>query len=304
MKYDVDLHIHTNASSDGSFAPEDIVNMALDEDMKVIAITDHNTCKGAIRAVKYLLDEKITNIKLIPGIEIDASFLGHNLHILGYGINLYEQRFLEIEKYMKKIDFEAGLDRIKLIEKTFHITLEIEALFSRSSDNIITGEVIAEELLMNDRYDMLEPLKPYREGGNRSDNPFVNFYWDYCSQGKVAYVPLELKSLDETVQIIKSSGGVPVLAHPGNNIHEDDDILMGILKTGVLGIEAISSYHSKSQIDFYLKRGNERNMLVTCGTDFHGKTKPSIKMGEFNYQFNPVKITENLTKLIIEESEC
>ena len=64
-------------------------------------------------------------------------------------------------------------------------------------------------------------LNPYYEGGLRSDNPYVNFYWDYCSQGKPAYAEVKFISLQEAIKVIEDNGGIPVLAHPGNNVKEN-----------------------------------------------------------------------------------
>lgn len=42
--------------------------------------------------------------------------------------------------------------------------------------------MFGEALLKDERYVDHELLKPYRSGGSRSDNPYVNFYWDYYVQ--------------------------------------------------------------------------------------------------------------------------
>lgn len=46
------------------------------------------------------------------------------------------------------------------------------------------GEMFAEVLLHMPQYEQHPLLKPNRPGGARSDNPYVNFYWDFYSQGK------------------------------------------------------------------------------------------------------------------------
>jgi hypothetical protein len=139
--------------------------------------------------------------------------------------------------------------------------------------------MIAEAALANPKNNSNPLLIPYRKGEARSDNPFVNFYWDYCAQGKPAYVPIHYISLADAVKLIRQAGGIPVLAHPGNNICEDEELLHAILQEGVDGIEAFSSYHSLEQTDFYLGKAAEFGVAVSCGSDFHGKTKPQIRVG-------------------------
>lgn len=51
MKYD--LHIHSKYSSDGVLDPEKIVKNAIKKGLDGIAITDHNTIKGGLKAKKY-----------------------------------------------------------------------------------------------------------------------------------------------------------------------------------------------------------------------------------------------------------
>ena len=51
MKYD--FHIHSKYSADGFVSPQDIVKTALKAGLTGIAVTDHNTIKGALEAKKY-----------------------------------------------------------------------------------------------------------------------------------------------------------------------------------------------------------------------------------------------------------
>lgn len=290
MLYDVDLHIHTNASNDGSVEPKEIVEMAMLRRMKMISIADHNTCRGSLEASRFINESGIKELLLIPGIEIDCSYNGVNLHVLGYGIDASREEFREHERYMTEMELEAGVKRKAAIEKVFQIELDEDNIKKHAGSDIMDGEYIAEELLTNPKYDGIEQLDGYRAGGERSDNPYLNFYWDYCSQGKVAYVPMEFISLDAAVDMIRKTGGIAVLAHPGNNVHEDEELLRQILSRGIEAVEAISSYHSREQVDYYLAMADKYHVSVTCGSDYHGKIKPTISMGEFDYEFDSENI--------------
>ena len=81
------------------------------------------------------------------------------------------------------------------------------------------------------------------------------------------------------VDIIHRNGGYAVLAHPGVNLRNHAELLDPILETGLDGIEAFSSYHSEEQAAFYHKAACDRRKMFTCGSDYHGKTKPSILVG-------------------------
>lgn len=286
MQYKVDLHMHTSASVDGNIAPEMIIETARKAGIKTIAIADHNTCAGSTVAQKYIDEKGISDIELIPAIEMDCCFQGTNLHVLGYGVDTSRAEFAKFHHDVETMERAASAEMRSKLETALNIKFDLAKLEKLAGGKTIIAEVMAEALLTDEDYDNLGELNPYRVGGSRADNPYVNFYWDYCAQGKIADVPIELASLDEVVAMIKQAGGIPVLAHPGNNIHEDEKMLKAIINKGIVGIEAVSNYHSREQIEFYLKKANKLNIIITCGSDFHGKTKPSIKMGVFDYNFD------------------
>ena len=84
------------------------------------------------------------------------------------------------------------------------------------------------------------------------------------------------------------------MAHPGNNTKEDEALLQDIFKAGVKGLEVFSSYHTKEQVDFYLDWALKRQLLLTAGSDFHGKTKPSIHLGSMDVRGLEDKIYKEL----------
>jgi hypothetical protein len=87
---------------------------------------------------------------------------------------------------------------------------------------------------------------------------------------------------------------VPVLAHPGINVREDGQLLEGIFAAGVQGLEVFSSYHRPAQIEYYKQAALAHGRLLTCGSDFHGKTKPSIQLGSSQCEGREAEIIEAL----------
>jgi predicted metal-dependent phosphoesterase TrpH len=69
MKYD--LHIHSVYSKDSFLRPETILKVAKKKGLDGIAITDHNTIKGAVAARKINRDPDFT---VITGAEIKTEF--------------------------------------------------------------------------------------------------------------------------------------------------------------------------------------------------------------------------------------
>jgi predicted metal-dependent phosphoesterase TrpH len=71
-----DLHIHSN-QSDGLATPEEIVEYAATQtDLRVIAVTDHNTIEGGLRAAAAA--ERFPHLDVVVGAEITSKW-GHIL---------------------------------------------------------------------------------------------------------------------------------------------------------------------------------------------------------------------------------
>ena len=80
----IDLHIHSLYSDDGEFTPTQLVEMCYEAGVKIMAIADHNWVKAIDEAKKKAGELKM---EYIPAIEIDCTYRGINLHVLGYGID-------------------------------------------------------------------------------------------------------------------------------------------------------------------------------------------------------------------------
>ena len=142
-----------------------------------------------------------------------------------------------------------------------------------------------EVLLSRSEYRDHELLKSYRPGGARGDNPFVNFYWDYYAQGKPCHAEVKYPALEEVLRVIHKNGGKAVLAHPGLYSWKRPEQLGRLLESGLDGVEAFSSYHTTAQAEEYRKKAEKWGLFSSGGSDFHGKIKPSVRLGEFGCQF-------------------
>lgn len=70
-------------------------------------------------------------------------------------------------------------------------------------------------------------------------------------------------------------------AHPGVNLKGREGLLGEVLDLGMDGVEAFSSYHTPEQAVKFYRQARERGLSVTCGSDYHGKTKPAIRLGGY-----------------------
>ncbi|MHC1684286.1 MAG: PHP domain-containing protein [Clostridiaceae bacterium] len=293
MSY-IDLHMHSSYSDDGEFTPRELVDLCLERGIKYFSIADHNSVK-AIKETKEYCEDK--EIEIIPSVELDCTINGVNLHLLGYGVDYNSEIFNEIEESIISQEQSASKKRMELVRK-LGIDFSDDVIKSLSKNGVVNGEMIAEAAMEFDK-DKINPLlKPYYDGGSRSDNPFVNFYWDYCAQGKPSYVEVKFITLQEAIKIVEENGGVPVLAHPGNNVKENDNLLEDIIACGIKGMEVYSSYHKENQIEYYKRYAIKHKLIMTCGSDFHGKTKPSITIGSAECENGEKDIILGLKNLI------
>src|SRR5438045_1875596 len=80
-----DLHLHS-VWSDGLLAPARVVDLAADEGISVIALTDHDTFDGIPEA---MLRAGERGVELLTGVEISCDLPGgEERHVLGYGVDV------------------------------------------------------------------------------------------------------------------------------------------------------------------------------------------------------------------------
>ena len=295
MKSTIDLHMHSFYSDDGEFSPEELVQKCKDHDIKMMAIADHNCVRANEAAQKRALTEGII---YIPAIEIDCTYQDTNLHVLGYGIDYNSPDFEEIEANISDQSARASYEMLFATQNLgFDITETDMNYLSESMywKDRWTGEMFAEVLLNKPEYDNHDLLQPYRKGGSRSNNPYVNFYWDFYSQGKPCYVEIVYPSIEQIIDIIHSNGGKSILAHPAVNLGDNTELLKDIIMKGIDGIEVFSSYHSFSKSNYFYDIVKQYNLIATCGSDYHGKIKPEVFLGQHGCSISDIEMLQYLS---------
>ena len=298
----IDLHMHSNYSDDGEFTPLELVEQCSVQGMDLMAITDHN-CARAAGEVREAA--RACGIPYLAGIEIDCTFEGANFHMLGYGIDDASPDFAKVEENIRSQVKKASME---MLVKTRELGLLVEewemrrlSEKSRWPDSW-TGEMFAEVLLAKLEYRDHPLLLPYREGGSRADNALVNFYWDFYSQGKPCHAEIKIPDMRKILDVIHQNHGLAVLAHPCVNLKGREELLEGIVALGIDGIEAFSSYHTPGQALACQKQAEAYGLFYTCGSDYHGKTKPSIFLGGHGCEESKETMKEELAPLFAKAS--
>jgi len=287
----IDLHMHSNYSDDADFTPQQLIEMAIEKGLATISITDHNLTDAIPEALKLT---EGSGLEVIPGIEFDTNYGDNILHILGYYIDYNSPKIDELLGGLEEAKKEQFYRRIeRLQELGFDITTQ-EVLEASDNDRPLGG-FIAEVLLAKDESRKNPDLETYYTG-EKSDQPYFNFYLDFFRAGQPADIPCWKPSSKDTIRLIRELGGVAVLAHPGSTLNpEDEEVVDDLIEAGLQGIEAYSTYHNQKELEQWLALAKKKNLLATAGSDFHGHLKPKIELGEV--AGNDYTIIEQLREL-------
>lgn len=275
MQGQVDLHIHSNKSSDGSLSPFHIVQLARENNLEAISITDHDTVAAYPQALQF---GEEAGVEVIPGIELTTLFGSREFHLLLPFVNWKKKIILKLIAQASKKRIKEAKERVrKLQEIGFEISWKEIVKDSKSTPPL--GVTIAQVLLRKAERKKNRAFMKYFNEKNRLLAPYL-FYEDYFMEGKPAWVPKRNLSLLDVLKVAPETEGVPVLAHPGAYFQKTSREDLAILKeSGLEGLEVYTSYHDPSQTEFYKKIAEELNLVPTAGSDFHGKIKPHIPFG-------------------------
>ena len=255
-----DLHTHT-IFSDGSYSPEELVAMAKSIGLVYFAITDHDTVDG----VKYLYENGIypdRGIKIIPGVEFSANNSEHDIHIVGYNIDIYNGALSDMINEISEARWTRFSEMIKNLQDNNYNIREADVLQVAGTSRSIGRFHIARALVKKGEF------KTVREAFEKM-----------LGKDKPAYAPRYFPEVEEIVDVIHQSGGQAVLAHP--KLVEDDSLVESIC-TKVDGIEVFYPNHQPQDIQRYLSFAEKFNLLIVGGSDFHGSASRFVNgLGEF-----------------------
>ena len=257
----IDLHVHTTAS-DGQYTPSQIIQKASEKNIKVIAITDHDTTAG----LKEALEEgKKLGVTVVPGIELNITFPTGEFHLLGHGLKEPSKSLTNIVENVIKNRNDRNLQIIEKMNAD-GVPLTIEEITNDYPDTVIGRPHFAAELVK------LKVVKTRQQAFDQ-----------YLARGRKWYVPRICTNLDEAIVAIRDSGGVPVLAHPMSlylSWGRLPDFLKDCYDKGIVGIEA---FHPGARVTECLRLeelGRKLGFIITAGSDFHGeKIRADRKLG-------------------------
>ena len=286
----IDLHLHSSVS-DGLETPAKLIEQALSLKLKAIAITDHDTIAGV---EEFLSFGESKDIIVIPGIEISIRHEPNreliDVHIIGLNFDYSSSKLINTIKNQIKGRLEQKKAICKRLKDEFDYNISFEEVKSNAGGNVVGRPHIVEVMKRNN---------PDKVKGKSKNELFK-----MVSIGGIAYVDREVElNLEESIELISSAGGVPILAHPGiYDVANRMKFVEQCIKAGIKGIEIEYTYAKNRPFyetekakwaqeffpNYYRKIAENYNLIKSGGSDYHGGKK-GIKMGDAKVPNNYLK---------------
>lgn len=262
MNIIAEFHCHTTAS-DGRFSPSQVVEMAKNKNVELLSITDHDTTEGISEA---LTKANEISLNFIPGIELSCNHNGESIHILGYfkGNDYKDETLIKFLNNLKRNRETRASSIVKNLDKYFNIKINVDDVL-KIGNGVIARPHIA-QAIVNAGY-------PF---------DFQHIFDKFIGNDSPAYVPNKHISIPEGIELLKKYNCIVILAHP--KLIKKTPI-KNILNYDFHGIEALYYQNFKRETDEFISLAKSRDMIITCGSDFHGISKDDTKHGSIGDMF-------------------
>lgn len=263
----VDLHVHST-ESDGTFTPKELVAAAKEAGLGAFALTDHDTTAGIAAASEAA---KKAGITLVPGVELSTEYSipstekeTREIHVVGLFIDPEHPKLAAKTKEFRDCRDNRNVVMVEALQKAgFSITME--ELYAENPDCVITRANIARFLFSHGQ------LSSVQEAFDK-----------YIGEGCPCYVGRFKITPMEAAALIHEAGGIVILAHPMLYHMTPGQLqqLIDDMKTvGLDGIEALYSTYTPEEEALVKELAAKNHLLISGGSDFHGTTKPAIRLG-------------------------
>ena len=243
--------------SDGRYSPQKIIQIALDNNVGVLSITDHDI----VDAYDYIDTFSVDNICIVPGIEvssyIDLDMGKKKIHILGYDFDKDNTDLIDLLDSLKNIRTNVNVDYL----------IDLKKVFSYLRDDIF------DKVDCSKYYRLWWAINQYMIAGDYSKSE-IKEVKKYTLHNYPVYEDYDVHYVD-TINVIHKAGGTVILAHPYQYKLGDDatkELIVDLLEKGADGIEAYHSECQTEKMDELKKFADDLGVLYTCGSDFHFPT--------------------------------
>ncbi len=256
----VDLHMHSTAS-DGRLSPSAVVARAYAQDVRLMALTDHDTLDGVEEAVSAA---KTLGIQCLAGIELSARWARGVVHIVGLGLDPQEKTLME-GVAQQQAQRRARAERIaERLERTG--VAGVAARVATQVGDGVPGRAHFARDLVAEGY-----AKDIQHAFDR-----------YLQRGRPGYAPVEWAPIDDIVQWIHAAGGVAVFAHPLRYRLSRGALRAAIaafVEAGGGAIEVCNGGGGRDDPAAAAALARRFGLKASIGSDFHDPDFPWIEIG-------------------------
>ena len=256
----IDLHCHSTFS-DGTMTPSELVEMACEENLGGLALTDHDTIEGV---PERLAEAKKVDLPALSGVELSANHGAIPIHILGYGFDPTDQA---LNQSLKHLQQTRQVRNEKIIANLLDLGINVtySQMQSLAGDGVV-GRPHFAQLLIN-----LGKVKNMQSAFDK-----------YLRKDRPAYAAREILPVEDAISIVHKAEGLAILAHPGTIPLENNqtiDLIHEFLEMGLDGIEAYYPVHSPGLRKELISLCEKMNLVITGGSDYHGNIRPGTRLG-------------------------
>ncbi len=252
----VELHCHST-HSDGSLTAQELARRARARDVELFCLTDHDCVDGYEATAAEL-----QGCAVLRGLELSCVDHERSIHLLIYGardragLDELSARLAQV-----RIDRRARLHAIVARLASLGHELDAEALDRQIHGRVPGRPDVARALLERGI------VSSIREAFDR-----------FLHDGGPADVPLARISLEEGLALGRACGARMALAHPHTlrSFALVDDLFRRFKDAGLEGLEVYYGRYSRAERMSWLRLANDRELVVTGGSDFHGDAIPEV----------------------------
>lgn len=258
----IDLHFHS-VHSDGVLTPVELIALAKENNLEMLALTDHDTLNGLEEARKVALEN---NIKLINGVEISVQWEGIPLHVVALNFAQGNSVLHDIVTGNQQIRQERGKQIALLLQKRNLPDLYDKVLEEAGPSQI--GRPHFAKVLVN-------------EGIVKNMNKAFDQYLSNKHMGKLKSI---WPDMDQVIPALAETNCEIILAHPRRypmTLTKLKRVIEAFVEMGGNGMEVASGNEKPQDVRLLENLAVEFDLNASVGSDFHGPTSSWSQLGKY-----------------------
>lgn len=269
----IDLHSHSTRS-DGKESPTQVFEYASAAGVSILALTDHDTAEGWSEAREAAA---ANSIGFLPGIEVttraeitrrgEKEFI--SVHILAY---LPDPEHPDFSDALRRNLFSREIRAQQIVQR---LAEDFEISWNLVLDELAHGATIGRPAIA----DALVTRGYFADRSSVFRGPL--------SRHSKYYVPSETLDVFRAIDLIRSAGGVPIIAHPLGGAPESmsrDDLpeehFELLIEHGLAGFEVDHREVPQVARDWLRMLAAKHDLITTGSSDYHGVHGKPNRLGE------------------------